>query len=98
MSPECKLKKVISFRNFKAMDTVKSVQDVSAKLVVSESLTFVENITFYNNVLHEALDEHAPVKSCIIKIVHNAPWFDSEYEVGESYVRKQRNNIGKQGW
>ena len=66
-------------------------KDVSKKLDIS-SQSFGDNMRAYNEVLRELLDEHAPIKTRTIKVVPNAPWFNSEYV----NLRKLCRNLCKQ--
>ena len=45
----------------------------------------------YNTALRQLVDEVAPVKSKVIKLVPNAPWFDEEY----ANIRKLRRKAEK---
>ena len=89
--PETKKEKEISYRSLKDINSERFAEDVSEKLDIS-SQSFGDNMRTYNQVLSELLDEHAPMKSRIIKTVPNAPWFDSEY----ANLRKQRRKAEKQ--
>ena len=79
----------------KGINYERFAEDVSEKLDISESLSFGDNINAYNEVLSELLNEHAPIKSRTIKIVPNAPWFDSEYENLRRLRRKAEKKYQK---
>ena len=68
--------------------------DISNQLYLSDSVSFGENVKAYHDVLASVLNEHAPMKSCIIKIVHNAPWFDHEKK-STYYGNKLANSDNK---
>ena len=88
--PEVKHEKEITYRKWKDIDPEQFKKDVSEKTALT-SESFGENMRTYNKVLTEILEEHAPVKSRIIKVVPNAPWFDAEY----ASLRKQRRKAEK---
>ena len=87
--PEAKHVKEITYRKLK--DPEKFTKDVSKKLTIS-CHSFGENVRNYNEVLRGLLDDHAPVKSRKIKVVPDAPWFNTEY----ANLRKQRHKAEKQ--
>jgi hypothetical protein len=78
-APEVKNEREISYRNSKCMDTVKFESDLVERLHLSDTLSFGDNILRYNETLSNVLNEHAPIKTKAIKILLDAPWFDSEY-------------------
>ena len=78
ISPELKESKRISYRKLKSINHVAFASDILNQLHLLDSVSFGENDKAYHDVLAAALNEHAPMKSHIIKIVHNAPWFDHE--------------------
>ena len=66
--------------------TIKKVDvDQFKKMVVArlDALPFTNNIkakvSSYNTVLEKLVDEVAPVKTKVIKLVPNAPWLDEDY-------------------
>ena len=88
---EVKQEKKITYRRWKEIDPNRFEADVKEKLDLTLP-SFGENMNEYNEVLKEILDEHAPLKSCIIKVVPHAPWFDTEYAA----MRKLRRKAEKQ--
>ena len=85
--------KTVCHRNFS--DHEKFLSDVkerfeTLKHTLSTS-TMCESVTTYNSILSELFKEHNPSRSKQIKIVPNAPWFDSEYKE----LRKQRRKAEK---
>ena len=89
VSLERRLEKQISYRNTKNIDLEKFNSEIN--FVVSSTTSFGENITQYNEKLLRVLDTHAPLKTRIVKIVPEAPWFDCEYET----LRKKRRKAEK---
>ena len=74
--PETKQEKDITYGNLKDLNFERFTKDVSENLDIS-SQSFEDNMKACNEVLKELLDEHAPIKTRTIKVVPNAPWFDS---------------------
>ena len=85
--------KTVTCRNFS--DTEKFLVEVkerfSALTETFSTSTMGESVTAYNNTMSELYKEHYPSKTRQIKIVPNAPWFDSEYK----NLRKQRRKAEK---
>ena len=87
---ERKLEKEIRYRKLNDIDTEKLVEDITNSFAITDN-SFGENITSYNEAMRRITDEHAPVITKTIKVVPNAPWFDSEY----AELRKQRRRAEK---
>ena len=73
ISPESKESKRFSYRKLKSVNHVAFASDISNQLHLSDSVSFGKNVKANHDVLAAALNEHVPMKSRIIKIVHNAP-------------------------
>ena len=65
--------------------------------------SFADTISRYNCVGEEAVRDHAPLVTKTIKIVLQAPWFDSEYKnrrkqrrKAEKKFRKTRSEVDRQ--
>ena len=56
-----------------------------------------ENVTAYNTLMSSIVDSHAPLKTKQIKVVPNAPWFDSEYNTLRRLRRKADKKYKKTG-
>ena len=92
-TPELKVQKEISYRNSKSMDLAKFESNPH----LSDTLSFGENVTLYNKKLSKVLNEHTPIKTKTIKIVQNAPWFDSECKNLRRLCHKVENQYKKTG-
>ena len=90
------VRKPITYRNIKGMDSEKFIQDTKL-----DDLLQLENldeliIAFENNV-NEAIDQHAPEKTKIITVRHSNPWFTKEVKDQKRVVcnrEKSGENIG----
>ena len=94
-SPVLKVESEISYR--KIHDQEKFQEEIIAKLQIDNNLPFSDNIKQYNDTLSTLLDEHAPVRRKKVKIVSNAPWFDSEYSNLRKLRRKAEKKFQKSG-
>ena len=87
-----KSEKTISFRSFKNIDTPQFRSEVQEKLIdLPQTNNIQSRVKSYNATLTELVEKHAPVKTKVIKVVNEAPWFDVEY----SNLRKLRRNAEK---
>ena len=87
-----KSEKTISFRSFKNIDTPQFRSEVQEKLIdLPQTNNIQSRVESYNATLTELVEKHAPVKTKVIKVVNEAPWFDVEY----SNLRKLRRNAEK---
>ena len=80
--------KVIQYRQLDGINAVNFSNDLSncvSEIVLND---FNSAVNSYNSSLSSILDKHAPLKSKRIKIVHNAPWFDGEYQLKRRARRK----------
>ena len=87
----CKSKR-IKYRSIKKVDVDQFNNMVVTRL---DALPFTNNlkakVSSYNAALEKLVDEVAPVKTKVIKLVPNAPWFDEEY----ANIRKLRRKAEK---
>lgn len=80
--------KMITYRDLKLVDTEKFSTEMKSKLHNDMRGNFGERVDIYNNILKNMVDEYAPVRTKKIKVVTNAPWFDSEYREQRKARRK----------
>ena len=89
--------KTISFRNTKNINVEQMNNTITDRLHISKENTFEDSINCYNCILQNVLDEQALIRSCEIKIVPDAPWFDWEYENLRKLRRKAEKQYRKTG-
>ena len=94
---EKKLYKTISYRNTKCINWDHLQEEVHNKLNISEESSFEVNVTKYNETLSSSVSEHAPLKTQTLKLVRDAPWFDTEYENLRKLRRKAEKQYRKSG-
>ena len=83
--------RTITYRNLKAIDNECFANDVKLKMQAAVDETFGGRVSRYNIVMKELVDTYAPLKTKNIKVVPNAPWFDTEY----ADLRKSRRKAEK---
>ena len=83
---------MITYRNLKAVDYEKFSAEGIEKFQHLETCSFGDKILEYNKFLKEMLEDYAPQQNKTIKVVPNAPWFDTEYKE----LRKRRRKAEKQ--
>ena len=90
--PEVRCYKKVVYRNLNSIDQEKFSDEVKQRWgTIDKDVTFGENVTRYNNMLEDMMNQKAPERSKMIKIVPDAPWFDNEYRE----LRKQRRRAEK---
>ena len=91
-------KKAVSYRSTRNVDMEEFKKDVIEKLnELPETTDMLMKIERYNSILTEIVNKHAPMKSKTIKVVHEAPWFDSEYADIRKLRRKAEKKYKKTG-
>ena len=84
--------KEIRYRSIKKVDMDQFNKMVATKLdALPVTKDLKAKVRSYNTALRQLVDEVAPVKSKVIKLVPNAPWFDEEY----ANIRKLRRKAEK---
>ena len=83
--------KTITYRNYKSIDCEQFSTELNLKLQERMSGNFGERVQIYNDTVKGMVEEKAPLQSKVIKVVPNAPWFDSEYR----NLRKARRRAEK---
>ena len=84
--------RTITFRSTKEVDIELFSEALNERFSeVNEIDDFGEKATKYSSVVREVVDRFAPLKTKTIKVVQNAPWFDSEYKE----LRKSRRKAEK---
>ena len=83
--------RTITYRNLKAVDNETFSNEVKEILQGVTDMSFGDRVSKYNNVMKELVDKYAPLKTKLIKVVPNAPWFDTEYVE----LRKSRRKAEK---
>ena len=87
--------RIISFRNFKTTPVDSFISELKEKyensVIYGEGITMDDRIKNYNDVIKTSVNLTYPVISKKIKIVPDAPWFDTEYKE----LRKQRRKAEK---
>ena len=83
--------RTITYRNLKAVENEKFSTELKSKLHNNMNGDFGERIRIYDTTVREMVEEKAPLKSKKIKVVPNAPWFDTEYKD----LRKARRKAEK---
>ena len=82
------VRKPITYRNIKGMDSEKFIQDTKLDdLLQLENLD--ELIMVFENNVNEAIDRHAPEKTKIITVRHSNPWFTKEVKDQKRVVRNR---------
>ena len=80
--------KSITYRNLKGVDTTKFSEELLAKLQDHDISSFGEKVNVYNSTVKDMVNDYAPLLTKTIKVVPNAPWFDSEYKIARRARRK----------
>ena len=83
--------KTITYRNFNSIDNVHFSTQLKVKLEGIMQGNFGERVHNYNCTMKNMVNEFAPLQTKVIKVVPNAPWFDSEYRE----LRKARRKAEK---
>ena len=83
--------KTITYRNFNSIDNVHFSTQLKLKLESIMQGNFGERVHNYNCTMKNMVNEFAPLQTKVIKVVPNAPWFDSEYRE----LRKARRKAEK---
>lgn len=97
INAEVRNEKTIWFRKISMINSDVFQNNITDKLIISDCATFKENVSMYNEVLMNQLNTLAPLKSKNIKIVPNAPWFDTEYENLRKLRRKAEKEYRRTG-
>ena len=88
--------KTITYRNLKGVDTAKFSEELVSKLLQDHGISsFGERINSYNSTVKDMVNDYAPLLTKTIKIVPNAPWFDSEYKTARRARRKAEKKFKK---
>ena len=66
----------VKFRNFKAVDTTKMVQDMHLNEVKGNSMDVL--LLNVNNSIRQAVKIHAPMKEKLLHKRNGKPWYDEE--------------------
>ena len=80
--------KSITYRNLKGVDTTKFSEELLTKLQDHGVSSFGEKVKLYNSTVRDMVNDYAPLLTKTIKVVPNAPWFDSEYKNARRERRK----------
>ncbi|KAL7401583.1 hypothetical protein ABVT39_001713 [Epinephelus coioides] len=76
-SPLTKPQRLISFRNFKNIDSTSLNQHLQL-LSPPSNTSLTDLMDYYNHNLHSILDFHAPLKTRTVTFTRSAPWFTEE--------------------
>ena len=88
----------IQYHPIKKVDVVQFNKMVVARLDALPSTNNLKTkVSSYNAVLEKLVEEVAPVKTKVIKLVPNAPWFDEEYANIRKLRRKAEKRYRKTG-
>ena len=91
-APEVRCYKKVVYRNLNSIDQDTLSTEMKQRWgTIDKDATFGENVTRYTNILEDMMNQKAPERSKMIKIVPDAPWFDNEYRE----LRKQRRRAEK---
>ena len=88
------VRKPITYRNIKGMDSEKFIQDAKFDdLFQLENLD--ELIMAFGNNVNEAIDQHAPEKMKIITVRHSNPCFTKEVKDQKRVVCNREKNLAE---
>lgn len=72
--------KTITYRSIKNVDMAKFSNDLKERLgALPPTNNMLSKVNNYNAAMADLVAEHAPTKTKTIKLVPEAPWFDTEY-------------------
>lgn len=72
-------RKQVSFRKTKAIDTTTFMEDLSASQLCQDPPSEPDKLVdCYNTTLAELLDRHAPLKTKIVTVRPQVPWYTEE--------------------
>ena len=83
-------KKEISYRKLRSIDKTAFCDDIakSPLMTVSDFMSTSELVDLYNKELSDILEQHAPLKKCIVTLRPAAPWYSDEIRKEKSKRRK----------
>ena len=84
------VKKEITFRKIKAIDTAQFQNDITSSVLGQpDSFQDVDEIvSAYNNIMTDTLDNHAPAVKKTITVHPEAPWYNEEIDLAKKARRK----------
>ena len=85
-------KQEVTYRKLKRKDHSKIDQDLSDIVQQSSHLhnpSLDELVSFYNDKLMKLLNQHAPLKTKLLRISHLQPWFNEKIKV-EIILRRHK--------
>ena len=73
-------KKEISYRKLRSIDKTAFCEDIakSPLMTISDFMSTSELVDLYNKELSDILEQHAPLKKCIVTLRPAAPWYSDE--------------------
>ena len=83
-------KKEISYRKLRSIDKTAFCDDIakSPLMTISDFMSTSELVDLYNKELSDILEQHAPLKKCIVTLRPAAPWYSDEIRKEKSKRRK----------
>ena len=79
----------VTYRKLRSVDKGLFTQDIKNSALMNHELTDVSALVdCYNKTLLSLLNEHAPVKSCIVTISPAAPWYSENIKLEKAKRRK----------
>ena len=95
--PSPMLKK-LSYRKIKAIDREKLRQDLSTSELCQDSPVALNDLVeCYNATLTQALDQHAPVRTKVVRSRPLVPWFNEDIRVARREKRKAERKWRRTG-
>ena len=85
------------YRDINLVDNKQFNKEVKDAYIRIPNCDMKEKIHAYNNVMSQVVTAHAPEKTKHIKLVPNAPWFNSEYKTLRRRRRKAEKKYKKTG-
>ena len=88
------VKKNITYRKIKSIDTDKFAADIKDSDLYSSKFNHVNDyVSTYNSVLKLTLDKHAPSISKTVTVHPNAPWYDEDIDLA-----KKERRLAEKRW
>ena len=85
---ECERITYCKLKNISPQDFSNDVGNILGELDL-EAMDLYQAVETFNNSLKSILNKHAPLKSCIVKVMHKQPWFDDKIK-SEIILRRKK--------
>ena len=89
--------KHIKYRNLKSVDNEEFCTAIRNCYENTCSRDFGLKVSTFNSQALDIVNSFAPIKSKLLKVVENAPWFDLEYKMLRQRRRKAEKNFKRTG-